>query len=228
VTLNHAPFESLAAAVALGEASAEERAAFATHAAGCAECAADLSEASPLALLREAREGEDWRPSVSDAVMSRVREVRTRNSRLVFGALGYAAALSIVLNIALVTGVAGRVYDSLADAGSAVPAPVAPAGLVSQARAQPPVISLAPGEGRVPAIAALHRSVRRAQRAPIRPAAGPPDANDVPDVLAGLIQPTVIGASRDIAVESLPACADGGVQFEGAAPCQAMRAAPAR
>jgi hypothetical protein len=215
---DHATFEALAGAIALGEANADERATFAAHAAACTSCAED-AQASPLERLQLAREAESWRPEIGAALLRRIRESRSKNARRTFGVMVYAAGLSILLNVAVATGLAGRIYERFQDT------------------APPPVVVAAPPAANVPAapatrVAAVHRYIQRPLTAPIprrsargrsREAGG--RLGDVPDVLAGLVQPTAVTAARDVAADPLLLCA-GDVSDLSHAACDAAPANP--
>lgn len=114
---NHDRYESLAGAIALGEATFEEREAFVAHAADCALCRQDLADEaagrSPLAAVSSARDEETWRPSLDRAIVARIREKSSKRSNFAVGALGWAAALSIAVNVAFVTGLTGQVSNLL-------------------------------------------------------------------------------------------------------------------
>lgn len=103
---DHSRFDSLAGALALGEASTEEREQFEAHAADCRPCREQ--GADELIAVRErittARDEETWRPSLGSALMSRIRDQRSRRSRLTFRALGWSVALSLALEAAFVSG----------------------------------------------------------------------------------------------------------------------------
>ena len=195
---DHAPFEALAGAVALGEASVLERAAFDRHAATCAACASEAGGESPLERLRLAREAETWRPQIEGSLFARVREARSKNVRRTFSALGYAAGLSIVLNIAVATGFTDRLYERVEDASRPLPVSVAvpqPAPLAAHVAR---VATVAPHYIRRPLTAPLPHKPARG-----RPRDGGGRLGEVPDVLAGLVQPAAVTASRDVAVEAL-------------------------
>lgn len=209
---DHAAFEALAGAIALGEANADERSAFAAHAASCATCAEDAQD-SPLERLQLARDAESWRPEIGAALARRIREERSKNVRRTFGFVVYAAGLSILLNVAVATGLLGHFYDRLQDA--------APASVVVAAP-QPVSVPAAPSTR----VAAVHRYIQRPLTAPIphrsargrsREAGG--RLGDVPDVLAGLVQPTAVTAARDVAADPLLLC--GGVSDLSRAGCAA-------
>ena len=111
----HDRYEALAGALLLDEATADERAEFAAHAEECATCHADaVSFGVPLReFVDAARERETWRPSIAGDVGARIAESRQKRVRLALGTLGYAVAASLVVNVAFVTGFAGRAIDAL-------------------------------------------------------------------------------------------------------------------
>lgn len=114
---DHSRFDALAGALALGEATAEERELFEAHALECATCREQGAE--ELSGIREfivaAQEEETWRPSLGAALMARIRDERLRRSRLTLHALGWSVALSLALDAAFVSGItsyAGRVLHA--------------------------------------------------------------------------------------------------------------------
>jgi hypothetical protein len=194
----HDRYEALAGAVYLGEASDAERGAFARHAAVCDACRLDLEAAPPLrAAIAGARDAETWRPSVDDAVARRIREARSSRFGITVGALGWAVALSIVLNVAVVSGLSGRIHDAFRPASDAAADPsamrieleprhVAAAVPVPPRRAR--VVLGSPPRHRASAAVAVARA---ASPAPVAGDGGADDALpaaavDVPNVLAGL------------------------------------------
>lgn len=113
---DHDRFEALAGAVALGEATALERECFAAHARECVSCADDSAGSARVRdVIASARDAESWRPSLRDAVFARIHERRSGGSRRAIGALGWAFAASVVLNAAVVSGVAGGLGHALRD-----------------------------------------------------------------------------------------------------------------
>ncbi len=106
MTSDHTPFDSLAGAIALGEASPVERAEFAAHAADCALCRDDGVAA--LTAVRDrmiaAREEETWRPAVASVLMTRIRNDRLQRSRVTLRVLTWSVAFSIALDAAFVSG----------------------------------------------------------------------------------------------------------------------------
>ena len=111
---DHERYEALAAAHALGEATAAERSEFALHAWACATCAEDAAAgAQVLALLSASRDEERWQPQLDGELEARLAARRARRSQRTFAALGYAVAASLVLNVAFVGGFAGRALDAL-------------------------------------------------------------------------------------------------------------------
>ncbi len=213
----HATFEALAGAVALGEAGPAEQLAFHEHAATCAACAEAAAGASLLAELAQTRDAELWRPQIGDSLSARIRETRSRSAGRLFGALGYAAGLSIALNIAIVTGFAGRLYERLATP-NAIPVPAA-AQSANAVVVAPPVISVAPPRY---VLHPLGLAMRSRPAHPARNAAG--RLGDVPDVLAGLVQPATVTAARDVAQENEALCASALTDLGRGASCAATRA----
>jgi anti-sigma factor RsiW len=106
----HAAYEALAGAIALGEASDAERAAFSAHCATCARCAddADALRTDVVTVVAVARELETWRPQVRDGVVRRIDADRGRSTGRTTTLLTAAIALSLVLNAAFATGFAQR------------------------------------------------------------------------------------------------------------------------
>ncbi len=110
----HARFETLAGALLLSEATSDERAEFEAHARGCGQCRDGPSVDLPLrGLMESAGARETWQPSLAGDVYRRIAESRRRCWRAGLGTLGYAVAASLVLNVAFVTGFAGRALDAL-------------------------------------------------------------------------------------------------------------------
>jgi len=109
----HDGFEALAGALALGEATQDERARFEAHASECAMCRDDVPALTRVGeIVSAARNGESWRPAIGSQLMARIRDERLRSSRLTLRALGWSVAVSIALDAAFVSGVtsyAGRV-----------------------------------------------------------------------------------------------------------------------
>ena len=196
----HDAFEALAGALALDEATPEERAAFAAHAAGCANCRADAADAETVArALAAARDEERWRASLDHLVVGRIRDARARRSTVTLGALGWAVAASIVLNVAVATGFTGRLASAFRDSGEPRSGVVA-TRLVFEVRSR--------------------AERRRAIRVPA-PAAALRSSKAPPDVLAGfnVDRPA---AARTIAFGTPPACGDATLRVP------ATRCAPER
>jgi hypothetical protein len=126
VSRSHARFESLEGAILLGEASDAEREEYTEHARTCSLCCGEPATGELLQTVAAARDGESWRPSIDRPVLARIREERTQRSRFAVGLLGWAAACSIAINVAFVTGFAGRVarvvdFDAAPPATASVP-----------------------------------------------------------------------------------------------------------
>ncbi len=201
---SHARFESLEGAILLGEATLAEREEYSLHARQCSLCCGEPANGALPASVGAGRDAETWRPSVDHPVLARVRDERMRRSRFAVGALGWAAACSIAVNVAFVTGVAGKLGGAL-DFGNA-PAAAAPAQFAVRLppetfatikrRALPPVPSTLAS-----ARTSHHRGVASAahvQRLPARSVEPP-----APDIFAGL-DVRGSGAARSVAVETFP------------------------
>jgi hypothetical protein len=204
----HDRFESLAGAVALGEATDNERAEFAAHAGRCALCRHDALDAaaSPLAALAAAREEEVWRPTLDRAILARIRDRHSARSRITVGALGWAAGLSIAANVFFVSGFAGQLSRALTPP-DVPPQITAGIRLPAQTFAKPPVarvttvrVALAPA-----------RAAQRTARAPRGPLAHPHGSLvhrepapvlAPPDVFADLYDTHDAGGERKVAIET--------------------------
>jgi hypothetical protein len=206
VNRSHARFESLEGAILLGEATAGERDEYAQHARGCSLCSGEAVPGELLATVAAGRDGVTWRPSVDRPILARVRDERMRRSRFAVGALGWAAACSIAVNVAFVTGFAGKVGDAF-DFGAA-PAAVASAPYGVRLppetfakivrRALPKTVSTVASR-HAPHRAAIAAS---AMRVPVR-SERPADDVSVPDIFAGL-DARGSSAVRSVAVETFP------------------------
>lgn len=203
----HDRYEALAGAIALGEATPAERAAFEAHASGCAPCRADAATAEGFAAAFEAgRSAETWRPSVAPAVERRIRDTRRSRMRFTAGALGWCVAVSIAVDGLFASGFAGRVYsalgarESVASVAAAAPHPAAALSALAVRRVAVP-------RRRKHDIRTGFRLAARPHRtAPVAPApalAPPAAAADVPDVLAGLdLTGKSHGTARNVALEA--------------------------
>jgi predicted anti-sigma-YlaC factor YlaD len=115
---DHDRFEALAGALALGEATPQERVVFKNHASECRTCRDDAIGITRVSeIMAAAREHESWRPSIGGALMTRIRDERLRRSRLTLRALGWSVALSIALDAAFVSGVTSYAGRVLRDTG---------------------------------------------------------------------------------------------------------------
>jgi hypothetical protein len=190
VLAGHDRYEALAGAIALGEATPAERAAFDAHAAGCAPCRADLAAAETLAgTFEAARSAECWRPAIGTAIERRIRETRRSRMRLSVGALTWCVALSLAVDLAFAGGFTSRVAHAFdareATASVAAAAPAHPAA--------PPAALRADSLRLVARPRAAARRPHPAFRVAARPRPATPDSGalvpaqaPVPDVLAGL------------------------------------------
>jgi hypothetical protein len=238
---DHARFEALAGAVMLGEATETERERFAEHAATCAACRDD-AEAMPVfrRTLARARDAETWRPSVDDAVGRRIRASQRSRFHVTIGALGWAVALSIVLNVAFVSGLSGHIHDAFENGEEAasnvrsmkielerkapVEAPAVPvvrvAAAVSRPRHRSHVVAAAVSRPVAPAADAAANEDPSDPRAGLEAAAA-----TVPDVLAGLgLDGSSPDAAKHVAVQprcEAPLHADGGGSDTPPEPCAA-------
>jgi hypothetical protein len=231
--VNHDRFEALAGAVLLGEASEAERAAFAAHAPACAQCRSDAAAAPVLIrAIEAAREAETWRPRVDRAVLGRIRDSRSSRFRVTIGALGWAIALSIVLNVALASGLSGRFAGAFRQTGEA-----ASDGTAMKFRLESPAprraLAARPAPRQSDVAVVPHRRARKAvaARAPFGVAPRAPEpageradrADDVPDLLAGIdIDGRAVDGAKHVAVEPRPACEGAATRAE-----QALGDAPA-
>jgi hypothetical protein len=209
VTRSHGRYESLAGAIVLGEATQTEREEFAHHAQGCALCSGLPAESEVLRAVEAAREVETWRPSVDRALLGRIHDAQKRRSRFTVGALGWAAAISIAVNVAFVTGFAGRLDGALRGAPETTAEVAAPQFVrlspetfaTIKRRSLSGAFAIAPSHQ-----PAKHRRTHRPAGAPLRvaPAAQPP-AFEPPDVLAGLDKPgNDPNSARNVAIEFAP------------------------
>ena len=206
---NHDRYESLAGAIALGEATLEEREAFAAHAVECALCRQDLAEdaagTSPLATVASARADETWRPSLDRAIVARLRERSAKHSRFTVSALGWGAALSIVVNVAFVTGLSGQVANALHPTTDAPP--VANFGIRLPARTFAKVAGVAHPRGLALDIAsrafAPKRPATRSFAATLAraPAASAPAADAQPVDISDLLDASNARTNRNVAIE---------------------------
>ena len=206
----HDRFESLAGAVALGEASPQERAAFDVHASTCEVCRDDAaSGAFVVARVADAHRSETWRPS--QPIVERIRSRRSGRARFTLGALGWAVAGSLVLNVALAGGLGARL------AGAFQSQPAAPAQVASSAITldAPHVLVVAPRAWRAArstvAVAPEHAHAV-ARKAYVAKAYAKskvpkiPTLDDVPDLLAGLDLYGTGSIGHHVAVVPAPLC----------------------
>jgi hypothetical protein len=240
---DHARFEALAGAVMLGEATDAERERFAEHAACCAACRDD-AEAMPAfrRTVERARDAETWRPSVDDAVGRRIRASQRSRFGVTIGALGWAVALSIVLNVAFVSGLSGHIHDAFENGEEA--ASNVPAMRIELEQKAPVRVTVAPVVRVAAAAPRMRRRPHLLAAAPARAAradtatADVPGAYEsdprasleaeaatVPDVLAGLgLDDASPDAAKHVAVRprcETPSRADGGTSDTPPEPCAA-------
>ena len=207
MTRSHARYESLAGAIALGEATQTEREEFAQHADGCALCSGFPAERELLRTVETAREGETWRPSVDRIILERIHDTQKQRSRFTVGALGWAAAISIAVNVAFVTGFAGRLDGALRGAPETTTDVAAPHFVrlspetfaTIRRRSLPRAFAIAQSPH-----VAKHDRTHRLPGAPLRVAPAAP-AFEPPDLLAGLYEPgNDPNSARNVAIEFAP------------------------
>jgi hypothetical protein len=206
----HDRFESLAGAVALGEATPHERALFDEHAAGCAPCRDDAAfGAHIVAQISEARETETWRPS--QPIVDRLRAKHGARARRTVGVLGWAVAASLVVNVVFAGGI-GSSMLGLFRSHASPPANVVAQRLTLDA---PRAIEQATAVVRAPLAFARVRERKHAVPIASTVAAKPrvhgeteklPTLDDIPDQLAGLDLYGTASAHHKVAVETLPRC----------------------
>lgn len=133
----HAYYDGLAGALALGEIKPFELEELTSHARGCSACAADLASFSDVAgRIASAREAERWNPGIDRALAVRMQEQRERTTRRTVVAFGYAIAVSACVNIFFVGGFAGRFADAMRIRSESAPvstAALAPASVAGGA-----------------------------------------------------------------------------------------------
>lgn len=105
----HDRIESLAGAIALGEASDDERRQYREHIATCAQCLHALGGEREIervaSTVASARESEVWEPSLGDVVHQRTQR-RSRAFRYGFSVFGVALAASFGIHVLLTSGMA--------------------------------------------------------------------------------------------------------------------------
>ena len=102
-------FESLAGAIALGEATDEERSEYRRHIATCGECLQSLGGEREIervaATVASAREDEVWAPEIRDVVLARAKR-RSHALRFGLSFLGVALCASFGIHALLASGFA--------------------------------------------------------------------------------------------------------------------------
>ena len=97
----HDRFEKIAGAIALGEATDDERREYREHIAACSSCLQALGGEREIervvSTVSSARESEVWEPDIRNVVASRMQR-RSRSLRFGFGVTGVALALSLGLH----------------------------------------------------------------------------------------------------------------------------------
>jgi TonB family protein len=193
----HDRIEAIAGAIALGEASDEERCEYREHIASCAQClhafGGECEIERVAATVASARDGELWTPQASDVIAKGER----RRSR----ALGWALSAPVVV---LAASLAARAL--LAPGSGHVAAAVAPAPHpVTHAAAAKPVSEPLAAQ---PRLVVTHNVVQIA-RAPM-PASvaasviAPPRLGKPRDLVAITIHPATVAQTRHDAQAGVP------------------------
>ncbi len=180
-SLLHKEIESLAGAIALGEATDADRRAYREHIAGCTECLTELGGEHELArtnaIVAEARDGEVWNPQLGS--------VFRRRSRGLSPVVRFAAAFAVTFGLAA----AALHYF-------AVPVRNTQASVVSYVPAAETVkhsaLPLA-GQTQQRRFMVYHNVVQMA-RAPVAPAAQPPAKT--PEIAAVTVYPQTAPRSK--------------------------------
>jgi hypothetical protein len=198
----HDRYEALAGAMVLGEATFAEREAFEAHAAQCAQCAEDLSSFVPLRdAVAAASTGEVWRPSVSDQVYRSVQATKVLQRRRIVSTFAYAIAASVALNIAFISGFAGRALDTLRSLPEYTYSPV---GTITLEHRVPKIASIATAQSEPRA----RHSKPRALARPDRLAPNLSASDGVPDVFSGIAVLENGSGERSVAAASGARCAE--------------------
>ena len=100
----HDRIEAIAGAIALGEATDDQRRAYREHIAACSACLEAIGGEREIervaSTVPAARDSEVWKPDLRDVVVSRMQR-RNRMLRFGFGVAGLALALSLGLQAVL-------------------------------------------------------------------------------------------------------------------------------
>ncbi len=104
---NHDRVEAIAGAIALGEATDEERREYREHLTGCRSCLESLGGEHEIervaARVASARDSEVWQPALGDIVRSRL-SARARYWRYAFSVVSACAIVAFGLRIAILDG----------------------------------------------------------------------------------------------------------------------------
>ena len=152
----HERYDALAGAIALGEATADERRGFAEHARGCTICAGDGAGFDAIrAALANAREDETWRPARRDAIFEQIRVRAARRSHLTFRTFAWAIGGSLAIEFAVASGFVAHLGATFAatTTASSVVVRADPARVATRAR----VVAAAKTASRAAVRATAHR-----------------------------------------------------------------------
>ncbi|HET7814211.1 MAG TPA: TonB family protein [Candidatus Baltobacteraceae bacterium] len=104
----HDRIESLAGAIALGEATDAERLEYREHLSSCSSCLQSLGGEHELertaSVVADARESETWQPDLGNVVAARMRR-RAQKWQYGFGIAGLCVAVSLGVHAVFATGV---------------------------------------------------------------------------------------------------------------------------
>lgn len=109
---NHDRVEAIAGAIALGEATDEERREYREHLVACSSCLQSLGGEHEIervaARISSARDSEVWQPALGDVVRRRLT-ARARYFRYAFSAVGACIVVALGLRIASINGPVHRI-----------------------------------------------------------------------------------------------------------------------
>ncbi len=181
-----ARIESIGGAVALGEATDEERREYREHIATCAPCLSQLGGEREIeraaGVVADAREGEVWQPNLRDVVARGIGR-RRRAAGFALGIAAACAAVSLAVHL-LAASTIPRISSSMTtpvviDAGATQ--------IVLERRA--PAVAKSPAPAARQRRMIVEHNIVQIARAPLPaqpPAATPPDANPKPAQIAAV------------------------------------------
>lgn len=179
--MKHDRFEIIAGAIALGEATDEQRRAYREHLTSCKRCLDDLGGELEISRTAQhvaaARDAETWQPELRDAVVGRIYK-RSRSWQYGFGVLSVGLAVSIGVHALLVASVPTlKVATPVADArfSATTPVELETRDRTSSAPAKSPAAKSSGAVAYVPQrqMVVMHNVISM-QRAPVLSAAAQP------------------------------------------------------